>query len=33
MKEGLLLGEIAFIAVAKRGGPVAEFRLDIVENL
>lgn len=33
MKDGVLLGEIAFIAIAERGGSVAKFRLDIVEDL
>ena len=33
MSEGVLLGEIAFAAVAEGGGAVAKFRLDIVEHL
>lgn len=33
MKEGILLSEIAFIAVAEGGSAVAEFRFNIVEDL
>lgn len=33
MKERVLLGEIAFVAIAEGGGTIAQLRLDIVEDL